>query len=299
LGQIVKVAATNFNVLITGETGTGKELVARAIHYNSRRAGHPFLAINCSAIPEPLLENQFFGHVKGSYSGADSAAKGFFEEAHGGTLFLDEVADLPMALQVKLLNVIETGELRKVGGVETIRVSVRILAATHKKLDAEIQEGRFREDIYYRLSAFPIHVPSLRDRREDIPILVSHFFRLYQSELNKKLEGFSASAVQKMMFYSWPGNVRELENKVRQAMISAVGPLVYREDIQLDERKEALPFKSFKEAKQEFERNYVMNVLRITHGNVAEAARLSKKDRKDFYDVLRKYKLRPQDFRNS
>lgn len=297
LGQIIKVATTDLGVLITGETGTGKELVARAIHYNSKRAGYPFITINCSAIPEQLIENELFGHVKGSYTGADATVTGLYEEAHGGTLVLDEVGDLPLPLQAKLLRVLESGEFRKIGGTQTIRADVRIIAATHKNLNTEIEEGRFREDLYYRLNTFPIHVPPLRERKEDIPLLTDRFFKLYQKDLNKKLEGFSASALQKLMFYHWPGNVREMENRIRQAMINANGPLVYREDIMFEEGKGTPAFKSFKEAKTEFEKNYVMNVLRITHGNVAEAARLAQKDRKDFYDVMRKFRIRSQDFR--
>ncbi|HLG22556.1 MAG TPA: sigma-54 dependent transcriptional regulator [Candidatus Manganitrophaceae bacterium] len=298
LGEIIKIAGADLNVMITGETGTGKELVARAIHYNGKRAGRPFIAVNCSAIPDPLLENQMFGHVKGSYTGADAAAKGLYEEADGGTLFFDEIGDLPFPLQAKLLKVLESGEFRKIGGIETVRVDVRTLAATHKDLSVEVKEGRFREDLFYRLNAFPIHIPPLRRRKEDIPLLVNHFCRLHQDKLDKKLEGFSTSAIQKLMFYDWPGNVRELENRVRQAMINAAGPLVYREDIQLEENGESHSFKSFKEAKQEFEKNYVMNVLRITNGNVTEAAKLAQKERKDFYDLMRKHRLHAQKFRS-
>ncbi len=297
LAQIIKVAGTDLNVLITGETGTGKELVARAIHYNSKRAGYPFIAINCSAIPESLLENQLFGHVKGGYTDAYSTVKGLYEEADGGTLFLDEVADLPNALQAKLLRAIESGEIRKIGDTAPIHVNVRVLSATHKHLTVETEQGRFREDLYYRLNTFPINIAPLRERKDDIPLLVNHFFREYREKLNKKLEGFSASALQKLMFYHWPGNIRELENRIQQAMINAAGPTVYREDIVLEERTDRQPFKSFKEAKQEFEKNYIMNVLQITMGNVTEAARLAKKDRKDFYDVMRKYILKSRDFR--
>ena len=297
LEEIAKVAHTDLSVLITGETGTGKELVARTIHYNSRRAGHPFIVVNCSEISETLLENQFFGHVKGAYTGADSTTKGLLEEADGGTLFLDEIGDLSLLLQIKLVRVLESGEVRKVGGVETFHVNIRVLAATHKDLNVEISEGRFREDLFYRLNVFPIRVPPLRERTEDIPLLVNHIFRLHRDGLNKKLKGFSVSAIQKLMFYHWPGNVRELENHVRQAIINAAGPMVYRENVLFEDETRSVRFKSFKEAKQEFEKNYIANVLRITQGNVAEAARLAKKDRKDFYNVMRKHLIRSKAYR--
>ena len=297
LGKIIKVAESDIAVLISGESGTGKELVARAIHYNSRRAGRPFISVNCAAIPEPLLENELFGHVKGSYTDADRTTRGLYEEANGGSLFLDEIGELGAAVQTKLLKVLERGEFRRVGGTETIKTHVRLIAATNKDLKEAVASGQFREDLYYRINVFPIEIPPLRERKEDLCQFVNHFFRLHQGDLKKRLDGFSPSAIQKLMFYNWPGNVRELENKVRQAMINAVGPLIYREDIVFEDRKDSPSLKSFKEAKQEFERNYTMNVLRIAQGNVAEAARLAKKDRKDFYDVMRKYKLRSQDFR--
>lgn len=223
LNQIIKAAGSDPNVLITGETGTGKELVARAIHYNSARSGHPFISVNCSAIPESLQENQLFGHEKGGYTGADTTTEGLYEQADGGTLFLDEIGDIPLSLQPKLLKILDSGEFQKIGGTRTLRVNVRTLAATHKDLTTEIEEKRFRDDIYYRLNVFPIHVPPLRDRRDDIPSLVNHFFRLYEPELKETLKGFSTSAIQKLMFHDWPGNVRELENRVRQAMIHATG----------------------------------------------------------------------------
>lgn len=298
LGQIQKASPTDLKVLITGETGSGKELVARAIHYNSRRAGMPFIAVNCSAIPEPLLENQLFGHMKGSFTGADADVKGLLEEADQGVLFLDEIGDLPLTLQVKLLQVLESGEYRRVGGTETLRADIRIITATHKNLKKEMEEGRFREDLFYRINTFPIHVPPLRERREDIPLLVNHFFTMFQKEINPDLQGFSTSAVHKFMFHHWPGNVRELENRVRQAMIHSPGPMVYREDIVLEEGGESPPFKSYKEAKSEFEKNYLMNVLRMTNGNVALAARRAKKDRKDFYDAMKKHGIRSKDFRS-
>ena len=299
LGQILKVAITDAKVLITGETGTGKELIAKAVHYNSHRANKPFVKVNCSASPKQLMENQFFGHVKGSYTGADKTVKGLYEEADGGTIFLDEIADLPLALQGKLLKVLEYGEFQKVGGNDTVRVDVRNLAATNKDLRAEIKEGRFREDLFHRLNSFPIYAPPLRERKEDIPLLVHHFLRLYRKELNESLQGFTTSSIQKMLFYTWPGNIRELENRVRQAMINAEGTVVRPKDVLLDQRIKDSQFKSYKEARQEFESNYIRNVLQLTHGNVTEAARLAKKERKDFYDVMRKHCINPKEYKSS
>ncbi len=298
LGQIQKVSLTDAKVLITGETGTGKELIAKAIHYNSPRHEKPFLKVNCSATPEQLMENQFFGHVKGGYTGADKTVMGLFEEANGGTLLLDEIGDLPFNLQGKLLKVLESGEFQKVGGSQTVCVNVRIIAATNKDLQTEIQGGSFREDLFHRLNSFPIHVPPLRERKEDIILLSNHFLNLYRKELNHPIQGFSSSAIQKLMFYSWPGNVRELENRVRQAMINATNSTIHRENITLGQSVTQNGLKSYKEARHEFERNYIRNVLVITNGNVTEAARLAKKERKDFYDVMRKYAVNPKDYKN-
>lgn len=299
LGQVLKVGDSDIPVLIMGESGTGKELVARAIHYNSRRAGKPFLSVNCAAISEDLFENELFGHVRGSYTGADRTTPGLYGEADRGTLFLDEIGDLSLSTQTKLLKVVETGEYRHIGGTETLKVDVRLVTATNKNLEQEVLSGEFREDFYYRLNGFPIRLPPLRERKEDIPQLITHFFRLYQADLNRPLEGFSPAAIQKLMFYPWPGNVRELANKVRQAMINAVGPRIFREDIELDDSQAIRDFKSLREAKQDFERNYMINVLRIVNGNVTEAARLAKKDRKDFYDVMNRHKIKPKEYRET
>jgi len=213
-----KVAGISSTVLITGESGTGKELVARAIHYNGPRADRPFVAINCGAIPEQLLESELFGHVKGSFTGAVSNKAGLFEVANGGTLFLDEVAETSPAIQVKLLRVLQDRAFRRVGGTEDIKVDVRLVAATNKDLKEAIQEGRFREDLYYRLSVIPIHVPSLRERREDIPALVLHFLKKYGKENHREGIGISPEAMEILERYPWPGNVRELENVIERAV---------------------------------------------------------------------------------
>ncbi|MBN8554232.1 MAG: sigma-54-dependent Fis family transcriptional regulator [Deltaproteobacteria bacterium] len=216
---IRKIADYKTTVLISGESGSGKELIARAIHFNSPRANKPFIAINCSAIPENLLESELFGYMKGSFTGANKDKKGLFEEAHGGTLFLDEVGDLPLSLQVKLLRAIQEEEIRRVGASNIIKIDVRLITATLKNLGEEIKKGTFREDLYYRLNVLPIHLPPLRERKEDIPLLVDVFLKRFAKEMNKSIEKVSAECMQFLTDYSWPGNVRELENTIERSMV--------------------------------------------------------------------------------
>ncbi len=216
---IRKIAEFKTTVLITGESGSGKELIARAIHFNSPRSNKPFIAINCSAIPETLLESELFGYVKGAFTGANKDKKGLFEEASGGTLFLDEVGDLPLSLQVKLLRAIQEEEIRRVGATASIKVDVRIITATLKNLGEEIKKGGFREDLYYRLNVLPIHLPPMRERKEDIPMLVDHFIKKLNKEMGKNLQKASPETMQHLTDYSWPGNVRELENTIERAMV--------------------------------------------------------------------------------
>ncbi len=216
---IRKIADYKTTVLITGESGSGKELIARAIHFNSPRATKPFIAINCSAIPENLLESELFGYMKGSFTGANKDKKGLFEEASGGTLFLDEVGDLPPALQVKLLRAIQEEEIRRVGASNVIKIDVRIITATLKNLSDEIKKGMFREDLYYRLNVLPIHLPPLRERKEDIPLLVDTFVKRFNKEMGKNVDKTTPEAMQHLTDYHWPGNVRELENTIERAMV--------------------------------------------------------------------------------
>jgi two-component system response regulator AtoC len=216
---IRKIADYKTTVLITGESGSGKELIARAIHFNSPRANKPFIAINCSAIPETLLESELFGYIKGSFTGANKDKKGLFEEASGGTLFLDEVGDLPLSLQVKLLRAIQEEEIRRVGDTKTMKIDVRLITATLKNLGEEIKKGGFREDLYYRLNVLPIHLPPLRERKEDIPLLADTFLSRFSKEMDKKVKKLSPEALQALTDYSWPGNVRELENTIERAMV--------------------------------------------------------------------------------
>jgi two-component system response regulator GlrR len=297
LTQISIVAQNDVPVIIYGESGTGKELVARAIHYTGKRADRPFVVENCGAIPENLIENELFGHVKGAYTDARTDQKGLFEEAHGGTLFLDEIGELPITTQVKFLRVLQDGEFKRIGSTRPIRVDVRVIAATNKDLIQAIAEKTFREDLFYRLNVIPVHIPPLRERKEDIPLLINHFLNDFNKELAKTVEGFSPAAIQKMMTYQWPGNVRELKNKVKQAMVLTRNNVITAEDLFFHVPVSSNKFQSFKEAKREFEKEYISQVLRICQGNISQAARLAKKDRKDFYDVMKKYGIQPEAFR--
>ncbi|MHC4446783.1 MAG: sigma-54 interaction domain-containing protein [Planctomycetota bacterium] len=293
------VARTEIPVLLLGESGTGKELVARAIHYMGSRAAHPFITLNCGAIPETLMEDELFGHVRGAYTGAHTDKKGVFEEADGGTLLIDEIAELYPSCQVKLLRVLQEMEVRRLGEARNRKVNVRIIAATNRDLKKEIAEHRFRDDLYHRISVLPIHLPPLRERLEDLPLLVDHFVRLSGSEVGRTIRGFTPEALEKLRQHSWPGNVRELANRVKQAMVMCVGDLVDADALSL--HSEGVPEKkypTFKEAKAEFERSYVAQCLRITHGKVSAAARMAGKDRKDFYYLMKKHGIQPDDFRS-
>jgi Nif-specific regulatory protein len=244
LARVEQVAPTSSTVLLRGETGTGTELVAHAIHINSQRESGPFVRVNCAALAPGVLESELFGHEKGAFTGAIARRAGRFELADGGTLFLDEVGDLPMEVQIKLLRTLQEREFERVGGAETIKVDVRVVSATNRDLEQMIQDGKFREDLYYRLNVFPIHLPPLRDRVEDIPRLVEHFVAKFARSANKPMRGFSGEAVSSMQTYAWPGNVRELENVVERAIIVARGPDVMPHDLDFGRRGAAAQDKS-------------------------------------------------------
>jgi two-component system response regulator PilR (NtrC family) len=274
---IQKVAKTKGNVLITGKSGTGKELVARAIHFNSDRASKPFVAINCGAIVGTLMESEFFGHKKGAFTGAIRDKDGFFKIASGGTLFLDEVGDIPLHLQVKLLRAIEEGQITPVGGTNPIKVDVRIIAATNRDLQKDMEEGRFREDLYYRLNVVEIKLPSLNERREDIPLLVDHFIKKYNYELKRKVIGTDNETMRILMNYPWKGGIRELENVIERALILCEGDYITKEDLPPNMVKEeystAMPDR-LKDAVDVFEREHIIKILKRTKNNKEQAAKI-------------------------
>ena len=279
---ICKVADYKSTVLITGESGTGKELIAKALHYNSTRADGPFIAINCGAIPENLLESELFGHVRGAFTDATRTKKGLFEEAHGGTLFLDEIGELPKFLQVKILRILQDSEIRRVGDTKTLKVDVRIIAATAKDLAKEVQKGQFREDLYYRLNVISIHLPSLRERKEDIPLLVQHFIHKYNQSLKTSIQGISKETLNVLIDYHWSGNVRELENTIERAMVLTNSQTIELENLpeRILESKEActLPVQendlSIKKATLAIEKDLIQKALQKTRSNRTHAARL-------------------------
>ena len=297
--KVGMVAKSDVSVIIYGESGTGKEIAARTIHRFSHRENRPFVAVNCAALPETLLENELFGHVKGAYTGAHTSQKGLFEEADGGTLFLDEIGEIPPAFQVKLLQVLQSYEFKRVGGTKTIKVDVRVVFATNRDLARSMREGTFREDLFYRINVVPIVVPPLRERKEDIPLLVNHFLQTFAEELGKSVDGYSPEAMRKLMSYDWPGNVRELQNKIKQSIVTATGPLVGPDDIWLEATETTTSSvnieRSFADLKREtidhFERSYLEALLPSCGGNVSEAARRSGMHRKNLYLLLKKHGL--------
>ena len=290
------VAASDASVLIRGDSGTGKELLARAIHL-SPRATAPFIAINCGAIPEPLLESELFGHVRGAFTGATSAHTGLIQAAHGGTLFLDEIGDMPSALQVKLLRVLQERAVRPVGATHAEAVDLRILSATHRDLDAALASGQFREDLYYRINVVSLELPTLAERREDIPLLAEHFLRGLAQKYGKRLSGFAPDALEALATASWPGNVRQLQNVVEQVCALATTPLIPRTLVERALRVKPIEALGYAEAKRRFERNYLIQLLKLTAGNVSDAARLAERNRTEFYRLLQRHGLTPEHFR--
>jgi two-component system response regulator GlrR len=297
LAQAKMVAASDARVLITGESGTGKELFAKAIHRASPRRDKPFVAINCSAMPENLLESELFGHEKGAFTGATRNHKGLFPAAEGGTLLLDEIGDMPMRLQVKLLRVLQENQVRPVGSAEAVHVDVRVISATHRDLQDLMRQGRFREDLFYRLNVVNIDLPVLDKRLEDIPLLVSHFLQEIANEAGQERKVYAPEAVELLVTAEWPGNIRQLHNVVRQNVALSRSPVISGELVRssLGERAGKLP--SFSDARDEFTRNYLSQILQITMGNVSQAARLAKRNRTDFYKLLARHDLNPDTFK--
>ena len=291
------LAASNASVLIQGESGTGKELLARSIHAASVRAAKPFVAVNCGAIPENLIESELFGHVKGAFTGAVRDQPGLFVSAQQGTIFLDEVGDLPLNMQVKLLRVLQERELRPVGSSSLVTLDVRVLSASHHKLEDEVKAGRFREDLFYRLNVVGLHLPSLAERREDIPLLAQHFMSTLAQRYGKQLAGFAPGALELMATAQWPGNIRQLQNAVEKCVILTASSIIPLPLVQRTLDTSAVNLLPFDEARRHFERDYLAQVLKMTHGNVSHAARLAQRNRTDFYTLLGRHQLNPADFK--
>ena len=299
LDEVALVAASEASVLIQGESGTGKEMLASAVHQASPRRRGPFVAINCAAIPEALLESELFGHAKGAFTGADSTRKGLFQTAQGGTVFLDEIGDMPLALQAKLLRVLQEREVRPVGSAQSVAVDVRIVSATHRDLEEAIRQQQFREDLYYRLNVVNLHIPPLRERREDIAPLAQHFVEKLGPKHGRRIVGFAPEALDLLMRADWPGNIRQLMNVVEQCCALCTTVRIPPALVARALRNKPTEILSYAEAKDRFEREYLVNLMKLTGGQVTEAARLAQRNRTEFYRLLQKHALSPALFKVS
>jgi two-component system response regulator GlrR len=314
LDVVTRIATLDSTVHVHGESGTGKELIAKAIHLASDRRDKAFVALNCAALPESLLESELFGHEKGAFTGAVKSTKGLFTQAHGGTLFLDEIGDMPRATQSKLLRVLQERQFYPVGSEVPVAVDVRIIVATNKDLEEQVRKGLFRDDLFYRIHVIPIYLPSLRERKDDIMPLVEHFLKKYSQHMKKEVKGLTPEALRKLMLHDWPGNVRELENTIEYAVAMTQKDVV-TEDYILQGKSTAFErgqnfaqenapdlnagLRPLKDARDAFERDYLIQVLSMTEGNVSQAAKLAGKYRADFYDLLKKHDLRAHEFKRS
>ncbi|MCR9105150.1 MAG: sigma 54-interacting transcriptional regulator [Gammaproteobacteria bacterium] len=298
LNQVKQIAGSDVSVLITGDSGTGKELLARAIHEADAQRQGPLVAVNCGALPEQLLESELFGHVKGAFTGAISEHGGLFRAANGGTLLLDEIGDMPPPLQVKLLRALQERRIRPIGSTESIPVDVRIISATNRDLDRDMHDGLFREDLFYRLNVVNLHLPTLAERVEDIPLLANHFLRKTGAYQMGNVSSFAPGAMEVMISASWPGNVRQLENVVQRSAALSTTPVIpdslVREALTVEDH--FLP--SLSQAREQFEHDYLVKVLRLTNGSVAEAAQLAQRNRTDFYKLLKRQNINPERFKN-
>ncbi|HVN72069.1 MAG TPA: sigma-54 dependent transcriptional regulator [Desulfomonilia bacterium] len=295
LETTARAASSDATVLITGESGTGKEMIAGAIHFNSPRKDHPFIKMNCAAISEGLLESELFGHEKGAFTGALRRREGRFKQAHGGSLFLDEVSEMPLSMQVKLLRVLQEREITRVGGEEVIPVDVRIIAATNKDLTGFVKEGRFREDLYYRLNVINLSVPPLRERNEDVPVLAEHFLKMFAIKNNKQLKGFTPQSMDRLIRYTWPGNVREMMNTIESAVVLSNSPYLREEDVPLFREEPSMESPNFDHARDlsldEIERLSILKTLESAQGNKSEAARKLGITRATLHKKLKRYQV--------
>lgn len=298
LNQTKQVAKSDFSILIHSQSGTGKELLANAIHKASHRHSKKFTAINCAAIPEQLLESELFGHTKGAFTGAERNHIGLFEATDGGTLFLDEIGDMPMNFQVKLLRALQEKEVRPVGSTQSVKVDVRIIAATHKNLQQAIIDKTFREDLYYRLNVVELELPPLSERREDIPLLIQHFLNNVLEKIDTDIKGFSQEAMELLISAPWPGNIRQLQNIVEQSVALSTEPLISETLVKNALRDKTTILPSFQQAKDKFERDYLAKLLQITAGNVSKAAKIAQRNRTEFYKLLNRHHLTAEAFRS-
>lgn len=299
LQQAKQVAMSDFSLLIHSQSGTGKELLAKAIHLASNRKDKPFTAINCAAVPEQLLESELFGHSKGAFTGAQKDHQGLFQATDGGTLFLDEIGDMPASFQVKLLRVLQEKEVRPVGSTQSIKVDVRVISATHKNLQHAIKNNTFREDLYYRLNVVELELPPLSERREDIPLLVQHFLESAVKDSNTRVKSFSQEAMELLISADWPGNIRQLQNVVEQSIALSSENLISATLVKNALRDKTTQFPSFAQARDHFERDYLAKLLKITAGNVSQAARIAQRNRTEFYKLLNKHHLVAESYRDS
>jgi two-component system response regulator GlrR len=299
LHQVARIAQTDSTIYLQGESGTGKELIAKAIHLSSLRSESPFVAVNCAAIPDTLLDSELFGYKKGAFTNAVRNKRGMFEQAHEGTIFLDEIGEMSPAVQAKVLRVLEVQQFHPVGGEQPVNIDVRVIVATNKDLEQEVKNGCFREDLFYRIHVIPIYLPPLRERKEDIPLLAKYFLKKYSQKIKKEVTEITPGAIQKLMLHDWPGNVRELANTMEYA-VAMTAKNVIGEELVLPHKNDnctKLQIKSLKEAKEEFEKSYLINLLELAKGNISRAADMASKYRADFYHLLKKYNLNPKDFK--
>lgn len=297
LQQAKQVANSDFSVLIHSQSGTGKELLAKAIHQASNRKNKVFTAINCAAIPEQLLESELFGHIKGAFTGAERNHQGLFQATNGGTLFLDEIGDMPLSFQVKLLRVLQEREVRPVGSTQAIKVDVRIISATHVNLTKAIKASTFREDLYYRLNVVELELPTLAQRREDIPLLVQYFLNQAVARSNVPIKSINQEAMELLISAPWPGNIRQLQNVIEQSIALSSESVISANLVKNALRDDSTQFPSFQQARDHFERDYLSKLLKITAGNVSQAARIAQRNRTEFYKLLNRHHLVAESYR--
>jgi two-component system response regulator GlrR len=309
--QVQQAAQTDATIALYGESGTGKELIAEIIHLRSRRAAGPFIAVNCGALPDNLLESELFGHVKGAFTDAKESRAGLFTQADRGTIFLDEIGNTSPALQVKLLRVLQERELRPLGGEKSVKVDVRVIVASNRDLQKAVERGEFRDDLFYRVHVIPIYLPPLRERREDIPLIADHFLKQFSAQADRQIKGFTPAALQALMLHGWPGNIRELKNTIERAVVLTMHDVIDAPDLAPVIPVQPRPAgpaaapppaapgaaASYEEAKQAFERSYLEQLLQGTEGNITEASRIAGRYRGDLYRLMKKYGLRSEDFK--